>query len=209
MSVPKKVVLHSYWRSSCSWRVRIALNLKGIDYEYKTVNLLQNEQFGDEYTSKLIPLLEIDDNKLQQSMAIIEYLEETRVGGAQLLPSDAVQRAKCRQLANMIACDIQPVQNLRILRKVGPENKKEWGNHWITVGFEALERALADTAGKYCFGDYVSIADICLVPQVYNARRFGVDMSKFPTIERIEAALSKLPAFERAHPSQQPDAVAQ
>ena len=179
------------------------------------------EQLKDDYAQdinpmKEVPTLIIDGHTLKQSLAIIEYLDETRKQGPELLPSnDAVARQKIRQISDLISSGIQAVQNLRVLLCVmskfdDPERKKKekisWGKHWITRGFEALEAELAKCAGKCCYGDAVSMADLCLVPQVYNANRFGVDMSRFPTITRIDAHLSGMDAFKAAHPDAQPDA---
>jgi len=217
-------ILYSYWRSSCSWRVRIALSLKEIPYEYVAVHLLTDGgiQHSEDYVAKNpsreLPTLQIDGNTLAQSVPIIEYLEETRTSsGARLLPDDPMARASARRIAEMIASNIQPVQNLRVLQYLmakfedPTEKTKEkiaWGHHWIESGFVALEAVLAKTSGTYCVGDAVSVADLCLVPQVYNARRFKVDMKQFPIITKIDATLSALPAFVAAHPSVQPDAVA-
>jgi maleylacetoacetate isomerase len=212
-------ILYSYWRSSCSWRVRIAMELKGIKYQYKAVHLVKDggEQLKDENASvnamKQVPSLLIDGNTLCQSCAIIEYLEDTRSAPA-LLPTDAAAKAKVREICQMVGADTQPVQNLRVLRKVMgmvPEEEKtkakvEWGAHWINNGFAALERVLSKSAGKYCVGDELTMADLFIPPQVYNANRFSVDMSQYPTIARIDAELAKLPAFKAAHPSAQPDA---
>lgn len=208
-----KPVLFSYWRSSCSWRVRTALQLKGVEYEYRAVHLVKDggEQKTPEYEAKnpqkLVPTLEIDGLVLTQSLAIMEYINE-RYPDPPLLPEDAAGRARVRALAEMIACDMQPVQNLRVLVYLGADRKMEWGKHWITEGFVALEKALAGSphTGAFCHGDRVTMADICLVPQVYNANRFSVDMDQFPTINRIHAALVELEPFKRAHPSVQPDA---
>lgn len=216
-----KPILHSYWRSSCSWRVRIALNMKNIDYDYKAVHLLNDggEQLKEDYAeknpSKELPCLEIDGMNLAQSMSIITYLEETVDGGEQIFPKDPKLRYKTRRLCDIIGTGIQPIQNLRVLKycmaKVDGKEEKtkvkmEWGRYWIDLGFQALERALKESAGKYCVGDRVTCADLFLVPQVYNANRFKVDMSKYPIIARIDKALSELPAFKKAHPSVQPDA---
>eukprot|EP00794_Sanderia_malayensis_P020373 gene20373-22382_t len=187
MSTP---VLYSYFRSSSSWRVRIALAMKGIDYEYKSVHLVKGEQLADNYKEinpqSLIPTLLIDDHKLTQSMSIIEYLDETR-SNVPLLPKDPFKRSQARTLALIIGADIQPLQKVRLLKAV------------------ALEQSLKETAGKYSIGDEVTLPDLFLVPQVYNANRFKVDMSKFPIISRIELELAKLEAFQKAHPSRQPD----
>ena len=177
---------------------------------YQAIHLVKGEQCEDSYTlvnpSKLVPALIIDGHTLSQSRAIIDYLEETRVE-PKLYPNDVFLRAKCRQLADMITSDIQPVQNLRVMVKAVDDKEKrpEWAKYWIEVGFEALEKELKCTAGRFCIGDEVTVADVCLVPQVFNAVRFKVDMAKFPIISRIEAELSKLPAFIAAHPNMQPD----
>ena len=220
-----KPIRYSYFRSSCSYRVRIALNWKQIPYDYVAVNLVQKEQFSESYSAKNplheVPALEIDGHLLTQSHAIIEYLEETRSSEEQappLLPKDPFQRAQVRQVVNAIGA-IQTVQNLKILNKYAAdaanqssstvdERKKHWANHWITTYFSSLEKLLSMTssgAGLYCVGDQVTMADLFLVPQVYNARRWGVDMSAFPLIEAIDKRLCGLPAFQKAHPDVQPD----
>lgn len=200
--------MYSYFRSSCSWRVRIALALKGIEYEYSPVNLLKSEQLGDRYRSVnstgQVPALQIDSVVLTQSNAIIEYLEETRPDPA-LLPKDPMKRFFVRQLSQVISCGIQPLQNLSVLRYLGDERKVEWALKVISEGFSSLEKLLHQTAGKYCVGDEVTMADLCLVPQVYNANRFQVDMSPYPAISRINAALQELDAFKVSHPTKQPD----
>jgi len=207
-------VLYSYWRSSSSWRVRLALSVKGIPYSYSAVNLLKHEQlaegFGVKHSMNQVPWLEVDGHGIGESLAIIEYLEETHPAPA-LLPTDPMLRAKVRQLAQIICADIQPLQNLRVLVKIeaklGNDERQAWGRHWINNGLSALEHEVKQTAGKYCVGDSLSIADICLVPQLYNSRRFNVDLSPYPTLLRIEAALESLPVFIAAHPDQCPDAV--
>jgi len=203
------VVLYSYFRSSCSWRVRIALYLKGIDFQYKAINLLNNEQSSDDYKLEnpqgCVPTLVVNGHSMSQSVSIIEYLDEV-YPDCPLLPRDCpIKRADVRRLSLLIAADIQPVQNLRVLKKVGAENKMEWGHWAIENGFKALERSLEKTAGKYCYGDELTMVDLCLVPQVYNANRFKVDMSQFPTINKVHEELIKLDAFKSAHPSKQPD----
>jgi maleylacetoacetate isomerase len=209
----EKPILYSYWRSSCSWRVRISLAWKSIDYEYVAVHLVEGGQHDDEYKAKRnpmaqVPSLHIDDVTLSQSVAILEYLEETRShnGQSSLLPADAKLRAKVRQVVELINSGIQPIQNFAVLKKIGDEGKIKWGCHWIHKGFVALEAVLAASSGSYCVGDSVTLADAVLVPQVYNARRFGVELEQFPNIVRIDKALGELDAFKQAHPDAQPDA---
>ncbi|KAI8050527.1 maleylacetoacetate isomerase [Syncephalis plumigaleata] len=180
-----------YYRSSCSARVRAALHYKGIAFETRP------------NPNGMVPMLVIDGHAISQSSAIIEYLEETRPEPA-LLPKDPWTRAQTRIICAIIGCDIQPTQNLRLLHKIG-DTKAEWARHWITVGFTALEKELTRTAGKYCIGDQITMADLYLPPQVYNAHRFNVDMSQFPTITRIDANLASIEAFRLAHYSRQPD----
>jgi maleylacetoacetate isomerase len=203
------VILYSYFRSSCSWRIRIALNLKNIAYEYRAVNLLKDEQYSEEHLQRnaigSVPVLFIDNVHLAQSVAIMEYLEETRPVGHKLLPTDPKKRHKVRQLTEMIASDIQPIQNLRVLKKHGLEHRKEWGSWIVNLGFKALEKEMQHCAGKYCVGDEVTMADVCLVPQYYNAKRFDVDLTQYPLISRVVMALEDLPAFQQAHPQLQPD----
>ncbi|XP_066934808.1 maleylacetoacetate isomerase-like [Clytia hemisphaerica] len=204
------MLLYSYFRSSCSWRVRIALALKNIKYEYKPINLLKSEQQSDEYKlinpSGSVPCLVTKGHTLTQSQAIMEYLDEVYPDGHALLPKDdPIKRATVRKLSNVIAADIQPVQNLRILKKVGSETKMEWGHWAIHCGFVVLEKMLAETAGKYCFGDEITMVDCCLAPQVYNANRFKVDMSEFPIISRVNEELMKHDAFLTSRPEAQSD----
>lgn len=204
-----KPVLYSYFRSSCSWRVRIALALKGIEYEYKAVNLLKGEQKGEAYKQVNpqggVPALVVNDHCLSQSISIIEYLDEVYPDPPLLPENDPIKRADVRRLSLLIAADIQPIQNLKVLKFVGDERKMEFGHWVIDTGFQALEKSLVETAGKYCYGDELTMVDICLVPQVFNANRFKVDMSQYPTISRIHDELVKLDAFKAAHFSQQPD----
>lgn len=205
-----KPLLYSYYRSSCSWRVRIALALKGIDYEYKSVNLIKDggEQHSDEYKKlnpqQQVPTLIIDDHTLTESVSIIEYLEEKNPLPA-LLPADAVGRSKVRTIVNIITSGIQPLQNLKVLQYIDKEKKSSWPKHWIIEGFKGLENVLVKTAGDYCYGDKITMADLCLVPQVYNAERYGVNMSEFPVISRINEKLLCHEAFINSHPSCQPD----
>ena len=211
--------LYSYFRSSAAYRVRIALNLKGLAYEYAPIHLLRDggQQLKPDYRKLnpdgIVPTFIDGDNVLTQSLAIIEYLEETRPEPS-LLPGTPLDRAFIRSVALQIACEIHPVDNLRVLKylkhtlKVGDEAKDAWYRHWLESGFESLEKRLANDArvGALCFGDTPTLADLCLVPQVFNARRFNLDMSRYPTIERIADHAGQIDAFARAAPGQQPDA---
>ncbi|KAM9787015.1 maleylacetoacetate isomerase isoform X1 [Syngnathus typhle] len=204
-----KPVLHGYFRSSCSWRVRIAFALKGIEYDQVPVNLIKDggQQLTEDYKTlnpmQQVPAVEIDGVTLSQSLAVIQYIDETRPG-PRLLPSDPVKRAHVRMISDLIASGIQPLQNLHVIQKIGAE-KVQWAQYFINRGFEALEPLLKQTAGKYCVGDEISMADVCLVPQVYNAERFKVDLSLYPTIQRLNETLMKIEAFQVSHPSCQPD----
>ncbi|KXJ29940.1 maleylacetoacetate isomerase [Exaiptasia diaphana] len=206
-----KPILYSYFRSSCTWRVRAALALKGIEYEYHPVHLVKGggEQHSDDYKKVnpvgQIPALVIDGHTLTESLAIVEYLDETRPDPPLLPKNDPYKRALVREVSLIITSGIQPLQNLRVLQHVGSEKKMEWGKYWIDRGLGSLEKLLETTSGKYCVGDEITMADLCLVPQVYNANRFSVDMSKYPIISRINEALSQVDAFKESHPSQQPD----
>ncbi|GAB1601205.1 maleylacetoacetate isomerase-like [Argonauta hians] len=202
-------VLYSYWRSSCSWRVRIALALKKIPYEYKAVHLVKDggKQHSDEYKKmnpmEQVPSLVIDGITLTQSMAIMEYLNDTRPEPP-LLPKCPAKKAMVREICECIVSGIQPLQNLSVLQKVG-DTKMEWGHYWIERNFHALETLLKQSAGKYCVGDDITMADLCLVPQVYNSERFKVDLGPFPNINRINKALLELEIFQISHPSNQVD----
>ena len=213
MKTVARMKLYTYFRSSSAYRVRIALNLKGIAYEQCAVNLRDNEQTNADYLALnpqgLVPALETDQGDLiTQSNAIIEWLDAA-YPTTPLLPADELQRARVRALANIIACDIQPLNNLRVLTylsaelAISDELKTAWYQHWVSMGFDALEVRLA-TSG-FCYGTSVTVADVYLVPQVYNARRFNIDMTKYPNVARICAACSELDAFKAAHPDQQPD----
>ena len=210
--------LYSYYRSSAAYRVRIALNLKQLPYETVGVHLLKNggEQKQSAYRAKnpqkLVPALEDNEQVFTQSLAIIEYLDEA-YRTQPLLPAAATERARVRAMAQLIACDIHPLNNLRVLgylqNQLGADEtaKTEWYRHWIQEGFAALETLLqSEQTGRFCHGDTPTLADCCLVPQVYNARRFQVDLSPYPTIVRIVAECGALPAFQTAAPENQPDA---
>jgi len=211
-ALSKKPILYSYFRSSASWRVRIVLAMKGVDYEYKAVNLVKDggQQHSEEYKALnpigQVPSFQIKDTVLSQSLAIIDYLEDMYPEPS-LIPKDPLLKAQARALGELIAAGTQPVQNLSVLYKVSdsPEGRAEWGRYWIDRGLDAYEKMVQKTAGKYSVGDMVTIADVCLVPQMMNASRFKVDLSKFPTIMRIVNALSDLEAFKVAHPFAQPD----
>lgn len=211
--------LYTYFRSSAAFRVRIALNLKELAYEAIPIHLLRGggEQLQEAYRAVnpegLVPALVDNGVTITQSMAIIEYLDETHPV-MPLLPQDALGRARVRALSQMIACDIHPIDNLRVLRYlvkdlgVSEEAKTEWFRHWVREGFAAIERHLSrdGETGRFCHGDTPTMADCVLVPQVFNAKRFDVDLAPYPTIARIHAACMELPAFQAAQPSQQPDA---
>jgi maleylacetoacetate isomerase len=208
--------LYDYWRSSSAYRVRIALRLKGIEHEQLPVNLKLGVQRTLDYLAHnpqgLVPALDTGAGTLTQSLAIIEWLDET-YPQPPLLPPKSEGRAAVRALALQLACEMQPVNNLRVLQylqgRLGLDERDvhAWYRHWIAEGFMSLERCLADTAGTYCFGDEITLADLCLVPQVYNARRYSCDLEPFPTIVRIDAACLKLPAFAESRPERQPDAT--
>ncbi|WP_440225572.1 maleylacetoacetate isomerase [Dokdonella sp. MW10] len=212
--------LYSYWRSSAAYRVRVALNLKQLPHEIIPVHLVRDggEQHAAAYRGinpqELVPTLLDGARVFRQSMAIIEYLDEAYAGAMALLPSTARERARVRALAQLVACDIHPLNNLRVMqfleRDFGtPQVERDrWTRHWIEEGFRAFEELLAgnSSTGLFCDGDTPTLADACLVPQVYNARRFGVDMSAFPSIARIDAECLALPAFDAARPENQPDA---
>lgn len=215
-----ELVLYSYWRSSAAYRVRIGLNLKSLPYRQNTVHLLRDggEQRSAAYRAlnpqALVPSLQHGDLLLTQSLAILEYLDEIQPSPA-LLPADAAGRARVRALAQLVACDIHPLNNLRVGQYLKAEYAlpqtavEDWMRHWMREGFAAMEAALAQSSetGEFCHGDTPSIADACLVPQLYNARRFGLDLTAFPTLIAIEARALALPAFEAARPENQPDAA--
>ena len=211
------LTLHTYFRSSAAFRVRCALNHKGLAWSPEVVWLLAEEQRSPAYRAlnpqALVPTLVDDDTVLRQSLAIIEYLDETRPG-PKLLPADPVDRARVRSLSLLVACEIHPVNNLRILKYLkdvlGHDQTAidAWYRHWVQEGLSAFEAELADPrTGRYCHGDAVSMADCCLVPQIFNAQRFRCDLSPYPVTMRVFEALMQLPAFDSAQPSKQPDAA--
>jgi maleylpyruvate isomerase len=211
--------LYSYFRSSAAYRVRIAVNLKGITPDYRFVHLLKDggQQHAPAYArvnpQELVPTLVHDGHVIGQSLAIMEYLDEVKPEPA-LLPKDPAGRARVRQLAYAVACDIHPVNNLRVLnylRKPFGHNDDDvitWMTHWIDLGLGAIETMLSGSSetGRFCHGDTPTLADICLIPQMANARRGRTNLDAFPTLKRIEAACFELPAFDNAQPQKQPDA---
>jgi len=209
--------LYGFFRSSASYRVRIALNLKGLDFEQASIRLAKGEQYQPAFSAvspqNLVPVLEIDGLRLYQSPAIIEYLDEV-FPEPPLLPKDPAARNRVRSLALISACEIHPLNNTRVLNYLSEtlnlteEQKTGWYHHWITIGFGALEKRLATEkeTGTYCHGDAPGFADICLVPQVANAKRFKVDLTAFPTILRINDNCLALEPFKKAMPANQPDA---
>ncbi len=213
-----QLTLYSYWRSSAAYRVRIALNLKGLEYTIKPVHLAHDEQHAETFREvnpqQLIPVLVDGDRVIRQSLAIIEYLDDAYPETPRLLPLAARDRARVRAIAQMVACDIHPLGNLRVLQylennlNASESQRQAWSRHWISDGFDALEPMLAGnhSTGVFCEGDAPSIADCCLVPQTYNARRFEVPTQNYPTIMRIDAACRELDAFKNAAPEAQPDA---
>lgn len=214
------LTLYSYWRSTAAYRVRIALNLLGLEYQIRPVHLVQDggQQHAADYAGmnpqELVPTLTDGRRVYTQSLAIMEYLDERYADNVRLLPNDPRDRARVRALSQVVACDIHPIGNLRVLQylesalNADPDQRKQWSRHWIESGFESLESLLADhtDTGSFCQGDQVGLADACLVPQIYNANRWGVDMSAFPTIASINANCLALEPFQRASPEQQPDA---
>ena len=208
--------LHTYFRSSAAFRVRIALNLKGLACEAAFVHLPRGEHRGPAYGAlnpqALLPALEDDGAVLTQSLAIIEYLDETRPGRP-LLPEDSLGRARVRSLSLLVACEIHPLNNLRVLQHLkralgqSDEQVNAWYRHWIADGLAKLEAELAHPGtGRFCHGDAPTMADCCLVPQVFNAQRYQCELAGYPTVMRVFAECMKLDAFDRAQPSKQPDA---
>ena len=208
--------LYNYFRSSASFRVRIALNLKGLAYDYVPVHLAKGEQKQPEFAALtaegLVPLLELDDGqRLSQSMAIIEYLDETHPQPA-LLPADAAGRARVRALSQIVACEIHPLNNLRVLKylvndlKASDDAKNDWYKHWVRLGLQSYEARLAERPGTYSHGDAPTLADCCQVPQIFNAQRFDCDLSGLPRTMAVFDACMQLNAFQKAQPSACPDA---
>eukprot|EP00093_Oithona_nana_P006365 06365.XXX_353453_352701_1 [CDS] Oithona nana genome sequencing. len=209
-----KPILYSYWRSSCSWRVRIALELKGIDFDYKPIHLVKNggEQHMNEYQKVnpmgQVPAFDVGDGKIiVQSLAIMEFLEDFYPETYKLLPKEAFERAKVREISETINAGTQPLQNLSVINRYSsdPEQRKTWSQFWISKGLKVVEELLVKSSGNFCVGDQITMADCCLVPQIYNANRFEVDMSHFPNITRIMKSLELEKAFISAHPDSQPD----
>jgi maleylacetoacetate isomerase/maleylpyruvate isomerase len=207
--------LYNYFRSSASYRVRIALALKGLEYDYKPVHLPKNEQFTESYAAvsaaRLVPILRDGEHNLTQSLAIIEYLDETHPAPP-LMPAAPAERARVRALAMDIACEIHPLNNLRVLRylvrdlKVAEDDKNRWYRHWVETGLEVVERQLAARPGTYCHGETPTLADCVLVPQIFNARRFDCRLDHVPQVMRVFDACMKLDAFVLTRPEACPDA---
>ncbi len=208
--------LYSYWRSSSSWRVRIGLALKGLAHEYVPVDLLAGEQFSAAHRARSplgqVPVLEVEEDgrtlHLVQSMAILEWLDE-RFPNPPLLPADLAGRSRVRALAEHVNSGIQPYQNaatLKMVKALAPGRAVEWAATWIALGLDGLERSARDGAGRFCHGDAPGLADCYLVPQLHSARRYGVDLTPYPTLRRIEEACMALAPFQAAHADRQPDA---
>ncbi len=215
------IELFSYWRSSAAYRVRIGLNLKGLAHQITPVHLVRDggQQHSEGYAAlnpqELVPTLVHGQSVVHQSMAILEYLDEVFPEPA-LLPDDALGRARVRALAQLVACDIHPLNNLRVMQffsdtwHVPQPERDDWTKHWMQVGFDAMERMLVESVetGRFCHGDTPTLADCCLVPQLFNAKRFNVDLTPYPTLVRIEEACLALEAFDAARPENQADAAA-
>ena len=205
-------ILHDYYRSSAAYRVRIALGLKGVDYDRRIVNLAKGDQKSADFRAMnpqgFVPMLEIDGLRLTQSLAICDYLD-ARYDPVPFVPKDPAQRAHVLALALTVACDIHPLNNLRVLKYlagqfgVEEQAKDDWYRHWVREGLAALETLAAPRAGSWLYGDSPTLADICLVPQLYNARRFAVPLEPYPTLRRADETAAKHPAFAAAHPDRQ------
>ena len=209
MAPMTRPLLHDYFRSSAAYRVRIALNLKGVEYDRTNVNLVDSEQKAAAYRALnpqgFVPMLEIDELRLTQSLAIAVYLDQ-KYPDPPLMPRNPADGAHVRAMAMTIACDVHPLNNLRVLKYLKSELRQEqaaidrWYVHWVTEGLEALEAMAAPRAGAFLFGETPTLADVCLVPQLYNARRFSVPITPYPTLRRADESASALPAFAAAHP---------
>ena len=204
--------LYGYWRSSSTWRLRIAFEHKGVAYQYQPVNLLQGEHVDEEHLERnprgQVPVVELPHGVfLAESLAILLWLEETWPRPT-LMPSDTTARAKVWQAAEIVNAGIQPLQNLAVLNEIERlgGDRRQWASHWISRGLDSLEMLARTTAGTFFYRDDLTIADCCIVPQLYNARRFGVDLDPYPTLRRIEANCEQDIAFIKAHPDRQPDA---
>ena len=205
-------LLHDYYRSSAAYRVRIALNLKGVEYQRHSINLAEGEQKNADYRALnpqgFVPMLEIDGLKLTQSLAIIDYLD-AKHREPRLVPDDPAKRSHVLAMALVVACDVHPLNNLRVLKylsgELGQSNEARdaWYRHWVTEGLAALEAMAHPGSGDFLFGDAPTLADICLVPQLYNARRFAVTIADYPTLRRVDENANALPAFAEAHPDRQ------
>jgi maleylacetoacetate isomerase/maleylpyruvate isomerase len=212
------LTLHSMWRATAPYRVRIGLNLKGLSYDYVAHDLVGGEArrapYIDLNRQGLVPALESDDGVMTQSLAILEWLEETHPQPP-LLPAAPRDRATVRAMAEIVACDIHPLNNLRVLQKLaglgfgfGSPEQTAWIHGWIGAGFDALEPMIAAHGAGFCFGDAPGLADCCLIPQVYSAERYGLDLAPYPAIRAVAERAAEHPAFAAAHPDRQPDAVA-
>lgn len=208
------LILYNYFRSSTSYRARIALHLKNLPFEYRAVHLLKNEQHSPEYKKinpqSEVPSLVHDGKVIGQSLVIMEYLDEV-FGGPKLYPADPFQRARVRQFCENINSFLHPVTNLKVMKELesrfgaGPAAKENWIKHWMGIGLSTLEKILLDSSGAYCFGDRITAADLCLIPALFSARRFNVNLEAYPIIRRVESTCLQHPAFQKAHPSKQPD----
>ena len=211
MESSAKPILYSYWRSSASWRVRIVLQWKGVEYEYRNIDLLNNSQNSEDYKKNnpmgRVPALIVNGHCLGESVAIMEYLEETHKDRP-MLPSDPIKRAIVRQLVEIVNSGVQPLQNISVINMIDSfgQDKKAWTQHWIKKGLAAFEEIISTSRGKYCVGDQITFADAVLMPQLYGASRFEVDISPYKNIKEISEVLKELPEFKAAHPDVQPDA---